>query len=150
MSTPEVTPSASAVNRRRKHEELREERVLAVSPELAKKIIDSMEPNFSEAYARGEANTFEEFVFKHHTRVFDLAWLSQKGITTLNVTWFPLLFASTCRLIEEQLRNRYNITAQVYIYGGGDWETSLDWYVCDIRRPVTKWVRLWRRLTWWL
>lgn len=121
-----------------------------IAAKAAEHIISQLEPRFSEAYVRGNAETFESFVLgqspepaRTHFRVVDDEWFKQNNLQDR--------INEACRacepLVQQLLETRYGITATIEISNGGSPEFIFDWYNCIAWRPVKKrsfW-RFWQR-----
>lgn len=143
-----ITPSAAA-NRQRARVE---KSIPIVAQKLAEHIVSELEPEFSDHYAKGYVDTFENFILGEpdefgalHGKDITIKWFDKHGI--------PIHYImDVCRacnpIVKQLLKDRYDIVAQVVVRNSGGGEFFLDKYECLIERPRLKkrpfW-RFWRR-----
>lgn len=141
-----VSPSEDAVKQRTEAEQA----IPLVAQKAAAHIVSQLEPSFSEAYARGDVDTFENFVLGQkpeisgtHSRVIDDEWFKKNNVHGH--------IGEVCReaepIVQQLLMDQYEISAIVNIHNGGSPEFVFDWYTCHIWRPRKKrsfW-RFWQR-----
>jgi hypothetical protein len=140
-----VKPSGSAAKQRTEATRA----LPVIAQKAAQHIVGQLEPRFSEAYARGEAETFESFILgqqaepgQTHFRVIDDEWFKEND--------FHGRVNEVCEacapLVQQLLEEQYGLAAHVEISNGGSPEFVFDWYNCEMSRPRKKraWWRFWQ------